>query len=165
MNKQKKVRLYINGERQKDVYQYATKWQVFKFKARRFIINVLFWGFIVSIVGIGFYIYYQYNPSIVYTRAEVIKEVPVKASVMDRIAKCESPTGHYDSNGQVALNANSDHSVDIGKYQINNKVWGKKATEMGLNLMVEKDNEQMAQYIYQNYGTGAWYSSSKCWSK
>lgn len=164
MNKEKKVRLYINGERKKDIYQYATKWEVFKFKVRKFFVNLLFWGIVTSIIGGIFYLYYQSNPSIIYTRAEVIKEVPVKANVMERIAKCESPTGQF-KDGQVSLNANADHSVDIGKYQINNRAWGKKATEMGLNLMVEQDNEKMAEYIYENYGTQPWYSSLKCWSK
>lgn len=164
MNKEKKVRLYINGERKKDIYPHATKWQIFKFKLRKFVINLIFWSFIISIIGGCFYLYYQAHPAIIYTQAEIIKEVPLKSNVMDRIAKCESPTGHY-VNGQVSLNANTDHSVDIGKYQINNRAWSKKATEMGLNLMIEKDNEEMAQYIYANYGTQPWYSSAKCWQR
>ena len=84
---------------------------------------------------------------------------------MERIAKCESGNNQFDSTGQVQLNANTNKSVDIGVFQINNKVWGKKATELGYDLMVEKDNRAMAEYIYETRGTEPWGASSKCWSK
>ncbi len=82
--------------------------------------------------------------------------------ILARIAKCESNTGHY-RNGQVTLNVNTNGSVDVGKYQINMKVWGKTATDMSLNLMDEGDNETMAKWIYANRGTNDWYSSASCW--
>lgn len=97
---------------------------------------------------------------------EVVVEVPVnkKVAVMERIAKCESSTGHFGPSGQVIFNANSNGSVDIGKYQINT-VWFKKATELGYDLTNEKDNEAFAMWIYDNHGTEPWYSSVKCWNK
>lgn len=161
--KEKKVRLYINGERKRDIYPHATKWQIFKFKFRKFMVNLLFWGIITSVIGGGFYIYYQFNPSIIYTKAEVIKEVPIKASVLDRIAKCESGGQHW-KNGQVLVKGNDNGSVDVGKYQINT-IWFPKATELGLNLMVEKDNEAFAQYLFSTYGSEPWIWTKKCWNK
>jgi hypothetical protein len=62
------------------------------------------------------------------------------------------------------MRSNTNKSVDIGKYQINS-VWFKKATELGLDITKEEDNEAMAYWIYENRGTGDWYSSQSCWSK
>lgn len=97
--------------------------------------------------------------------AKEVIEIPVKEMppVLKRIAKCESGDIHY-KNGQVIFNANTNGSVDIGRYQINT-VWNKKATELGLDLSKEKDNEVMAMWIYENRGTEDWYSSKSCWSK
>lgn len=92
--------------------------------------------------------------------AKEVIEVPIKEvpPVMKRIAKCESGGQHY-KNGQVVINP----TQDAGLYQINLPVWSKTATQMGLNLMVEADNEAFAMYLYENYGTEPWYSSAKCW--
>lgn len=105
-----------------------------------------------------------YENNEVIVEVEVVKEVIKKSAVMERIATCESSTGHYAPSGQVAMNANNNGSVDIGKYQINT-IWNKQATALGLNLTVEADNEAMAMWIYDNRGTGDWYSSAKCWRK
>ena len=160
-----KVKVSYMGKRLKDIYPHATKWQVFKYRVKVFFwvlfIGLMIMGVLVGIFEAGSY----FNPAIIYTKAEVIKEVPIKASVMERIAKCESGNDQFDSTGQVQLNANTNKTVDIGVFQINNKVWGKKATELGYNLMVEQDNRAMAQYIYESRGTEPWSASSKCWSK
>jgi hypothetical protein len=95
---------------------------------------------------------------------ERIVEVNIESGVppiMKRIATCESNNSHYDKNGQVLINK----TQDAGRYQINIPIWGKKATELGLNLMVEKDNEEMALWIYENRGTVDWYASQDCWNK
>ena len=87
---------------------------------------------------------------------------PMKAPVLARIAKCESDGSQF-LHGQVITHANRNGSVDIGKYQINIRKWGKRATKLHYNLATLKGNTAMAQYIYLNYGTGAWYLSAKCW--
>lgn len=160
----KPIKVYFHGKRLKDIYPHATGWQVFKYKVRKFLRKVFITAVIIaSIVGI-FKLGGILNPATIVTKAEIIKEVEVKAPILDRIAKCESPTGHW-KNGQVVMRSNKDHSVDVGKYQINNSAWGAKATELGLNLTVEKDNEAMAIWIYKNRGTGDWYASKDCWMK
>lgn len=111
---------------------------------------------------------FWYGKSEVKTKtiwAETIKEVPVKEipPVLKRIAKCESGDMHY-KNGQVIFNANSNGTVDRGRYQINS-VWDKKATELGLDLSNEKDNEQFAMWLYENRGSEDWYSSKSCWNR
>ncbi len=85
--------------------------------------------------------------------------------VMQRIAKCESGNTHFDKNGQILVKGNVNKTVDIGKYQVNNFYWGAKARELGLDITKEKDNEEMALWIYENKGTQPWYSSQNCWNK
>ncbi len=100
-------------------------------------------------------------PRIVH--AEKIVEVPVKEipPVMKRIAKCESKGLHY-WDGQVVVRANTNKTVDIGKYQINS-IWNDTASKMGLDLTKEKDNEAFAMYLYETHGTEPWVYSKSCW--
>jgi hypothetical protein len=122
---------------------------------------------IVIVAGVIFATYKiggKYNPVTVTEQKEVIVEV-VNAPILDRIATCESGGKHYGKTGQVLMVGNQNGSVDVGKYQINVSVWGKKATELGLNLTDEKDNKAMAEFIYANRGTEDWYASKHCWSK
>lgn len=95
--------------------------------------------------------------------AEVVVEVPVKEipPVMKRIAQCESKGLHY-WDGQVVLRANTNKTVDTGKYQINS-IWNDTATKMGLDLTKEEDNEAFAMYLYETHGTEPWVYSKKCW--
>lgn len=99
--------------------------------------------------------------------AERIVEVTTKshAPVMDRIAKCESNDTHINpKTGQVYMLANSNKTVDVGKYMINT-VWHKKAKELGLDITKEEDNEKMAYWIYENVGTSPWIYTANCWQK
>lgn len=105
--------------------------------------------------------------TVTVAQAEVV-QLPVQAPVLDRIADCESGNGkprsamHY-KNGQVLLKANTNGTIDIGKYQVNLTYWGAKATELGLDLTKEADNKKMAEWIYANKGTGDWSASHQCW--
>ncbi len=165
MKQHKKVRLYVNGERQRDVYLNKTKFQIFKYKAKRFFkrlfITVAVLAIVIGIYKLGGLL----NPATVYTKAEVIKEVTVKAPILDRIAKCESGNRHYDSNGQILVKGNVNKTVDVGRFQINNYYWGAKAKELGLDITREEDNRKMAEWIYENKGTEPWSSSKPCWNK
>jgi hypothetical protein len=160
----KPLKVFWNGRRLKDIYPYATKFQVFKYRVGRMIRTVLKSMLVVVLVFVGLLIGSQYMPREVYVSQPVIVEVESKSPVLDRIAKCESG-GQQFTNGQITLNGNTNGSVDIGKYQINNAVWGKKATAMGLNLAIEKDNEAFALYLYKNFGTEPWKYSKGCWNK
>lgn len=165
MSKPRKVAIKHNGKVYKYIYPNHTKKEVWKFQLNEFrdkVLQVIF----IAIVVLGI-------SSII--RAETKKEIPVEIetqtitiidktipSVLKNIAQCESSTGHY-KNGQVVVNVNKNGTYDIGKYQINVKVWGEKANELGLDLTDEEDNEEMALYIFKNNGTEDWYSSRHCW--
>jgi hypothetical protein len=131
-------------------------------KVKRFFKKV-FIALVILLVIYGICLTYNaLNPSVIYTKAEVIKEVPIKAPILERIFKCESGGKHFDKNGQVLMRSNTNRTVDIGIAQINT-VWFAKASELGLDLTKEEDNRAMAQWIYENRGTGDWSASKKCW--
>lgn len=161
---QKRVKVKYNGKKVEYLYLHLTWWGRLKLVVKRFLKRVFLIGLILltawGLLKIGGYI----NPTTIVTKAEIIKEVPRKAPVLERIAKCESNNSHF-RNGQVLVVGNTNKSVDIGKFQINNIIWGAKATEMGLDLMKESDNEKFAEYLYETYGTEPWVWSKKCWNK
>jgi len=144
-----------------------TKFQIFKLKVKRFLTltlkTILVLIVLATVVQI-FRIYYPVEVQ-VFTQKEVLVETSVLYPVLDRIAKCESGGEHFGANGQVVVNGNTNSSVDIGKFQINVRVWGAKATEMGLDLTKEEDNTKFAKWLYANRGTEDWYSSKACWNK
>ena len=130
----------------------------------RLLRKVTILAFIAGLVFGAFQLGTNMSGSTTYAVQEKIVEVPKKSPVLERIAHCESNNMHFGKDGQVVYNANNNGSVDVGRYQINS-VWNKKATELGLDITKEKDNEAMATWIYENRGTEDWYSSKKCWQR
>lgn len=99
----------------------------------------------------------------------IIKEVPTLVEVhptipiLDKIAKCESGGNQFDKNGKVIKG--KANKADTGKYQINIKIWGAKAKELGLDLNTLEGNKAMATWIFFHKGSVPWVASSKCWNK
>jgi len=149
-------------ENLRDRYVGASKWQVFKFRVRRFFIRLFQLALVLVLFFIAFQILRYYFP--VYKDKEIFVEKEVSAPVLERIAKCES-SGKHMSNGQVVMSGNSNGSVDVGLFQINVRIWGKVAGDLGYNLTIEEDNKAFAVYLYNNYGTEPWIWSKACWNK
>lgn len=147
-------------------YQRDQKTGQFKNRVKSFFRKVMFWT-VVGLILVGTYSYLRWAYPTVQIK-EVIKEVIVNQEidypVLDRIALCESGNKHFDKNGQILMRGNTNRSVDVGKFQINS-VWFAKATELGLDLTKEKDNEEFAKYLYTTRGTEDWVYSKKCWAK
>lgn len=161
----KKIKVFYGNTRLRDVYPYATKWQVFKYKVARLIRTVFMFTVGVSATVLMFYILQashgqQVVVKEVFVNAETIDELP---PVMKRIAQCESGNTHY-KNGQVITNGNKNGSVDIGRFQINLAIWGKTATELGYDLAKDEGNTNFALYLYENYGSEPWIWSRTCWN-
>lgn len=161
----KPTKVIYMGKRLKDMYPHATAWQVFKYKLYRLWIKTL-WVLALTVVVVGIFEAGSYlNPAtITLPPNQIIVEVPAKLSVMTRIAKCESNGSHYAKNGQVLVSGNKNGSVDVGLYQINT-IWFREATDMGLNLFVEKDNIAFANHLLDKYGTEPWVWTKPCWNK
>ena len=124
------------------------------------------WGIVsVMIIGLGLGLLNEWaqGQTIIYKNVEVVVPATTTPPVLERIAKCESGNKQTGKSGQVLAMANKNGTVDIGKYQINISVWGATATKLGFDLSNEKDNEAFAKYLYENFGTEPWGSSSDCW--
>lgn len=163
----KKIKVFYGDKRLKDIYPHATRFQVMKYNIAQFMRKVF-----IVMVGTAFTTIIFIIMKDVYITKELeklngyipeVEETKELPAVMQRIATCESGNKHYKSNGQVVTNANNNGSVDIGRFQINEKIWGKKAGEMGLDLTKEEDNIKFAMWVYENYGTEDWYASRGCW--
>jgi hypothetical protein len=118
---------------------------------------------LVIIIAIVQYFRFAYPVEVTVIK-EVTIERQVDYPVLKRIAKCESGDRQFGESGQVLMVGNTNKSVDLGRYQINS-LWFKKATEMGLDLTKEKDNEEFAIHLYKTFGTEPWIHSKSCWNK
>jgi hypothetical protein len=169
----KKLKIFYNGKRLKDVYPHATAWQVFKFRVARFMYRGAQLTAAVSLLYAASFAGSYLNPRLVY--AEPVVTTP---PVLQRIAQCESHNSHFCTDaliakhmcpkgmlGQVLVRGNKNKSVDVGLYQINADTWGAIATDNGFNIYTEEGNMQMAKWIYENRGTADWEASRKCWYK
>lgn len=127
--------------------------------------KLAFW-FVVMCMLAGIVQYFRWAyPTEIIIEKEVIVNQEIDYPVLDRIMMCESGGKHYSKNGQVIVNGNKNGSVDIGIMMINDRIWGAKATEMGLNLWVEKDNREFGKYLFAKYGSEPWVWSKSCWNK
>lgn len=151
------MKVYYMGKR---IRESSGRFTTLKIKAKNFLRKV----FQLSMLGLALYVAFISGRYIAPTETivNVVEAESKIAPIMQRIANCESKNQHFDKNGQVLMRSNTNRSVDVGRYQINT-VWFAKATEMGLDITLEKDNEKMAMWIYENRGTGDWYSSQSCW--
>jgi len=140
------------------------------YNIRKFLKSVLIVVLTISIGAIIFLVgAFTFSTSTVEAN-NITVVAPLHAPVLDRIANCESGNGKKGSatqfrSGQVIVHSNRNGTTDIGKYQINMYIWGKKAGELGYNLSTEQGNTKMAEWIYLNKGTGAWLSSFSCWKR
>ena len=137
--------------------RFTSYWKKIKWFCKRVVIGV---G--VCFIALGLYVGGQVNvklPELI----PVVEAEDTLAPILERIAKCESPSGHT-KNGKVVFARNTNGTTDIGKFQINT-IWLPQAAELGLNLSVEEDNTKFAEWLYANRGTSDWFSSSKCWQK
>ncbi len=127
------------------------------------------WFFKMIVMGwtTGIILLVVYGAGLAQTTMTIIPVAQAETNlppILEKIIQCESKGQQFGKSGQVLLNANSNGTSDVGIAQINT-VWFTKATELGYDLTVEKDNIAMAEWIFNNKGTGAWSSSSNCWNK
>lgn len=154
----------------RDVYPHATRFQVAKYNAVRFIGKVSI-AIILALVVAGAFISGRIadsntidvvNPTI--TKTIVTTTIVTIPPVLERIAKAESSDEQFAKDGQVTIHVNKNGTYDIGQYQINS-IWNATATKMGYNLTLQKDNEAFALWLFDNYGSTPWNSSQANWNK
>lgn len=156
----------------REVYPHAKWYQVIKYRIEKYLRKIfVVVGLVGFLAGFGMGMYKLgiavTESQITYAYVDRHIEVPTREvpPVMKRIAKCESGDKHFDSRGNIIVNTNGGHSTDYGRYQINEFYWGKKAKELGLDIKKEKDNEKMAMWMYEQYGSVPWIHSAHCWNR
>jgi hypothetical protein len=93
----------------------------------------------------------------------IAPELPQLAPILKRIASCESGDRQFNPNGTVLRGVINPH--DLGRFQINELIWGARAKELGHDLYSDAGNRAMALWIYAKYGVEPWGWSKFCWSK
>lgn len=175
IDKNKKVRVYVNGERQKDMYQHRTSVGVFFIKVKLFLKNVLRFVLFCVFVFVIFKIGVEVNKAnTVRTPIEIVKEVRAFPPILKKIAQAESHNSHYCTQkladehlckqgavGQVLVNS----TLDVGKYAININYNGKWCSDRGYNIFVESDNENCALDLFAERGSEPWSASKHNWNK
>lgn len=151
----------------RDVYPHATKFQVAKFRTVRFMGKTSI-AIILGLAISGAYIGGQLANSNTITAVNTIAPLAIVTTqtippVLARIAKAESSSQQFAKDGQVTIHVNKNGTYDIGQYQINS-IWNATATKMGYNLTLQKDNEAFALWLFDNYGSTPWNSSSANWN-
>lgn len=141
------------GKRLKDIYPYATKFQVFKYKVRKFFRGLIFWSVIIGAIILSVRIFF---PKIEYSIVEkqvIIDNLAVKREelkgklVADLIlgengvaVKYDPPKGKYKCPEDV---------VSFGKYQFKvctvigyyKSLYGKTITKKEAILIALDDNK------------------------
>ncbi len=167
MNTPKAVRITFLGKELRQVYPHASRWQVAKyrfFKALRWLIIRTGIAVAATAVLFGAYLYGSLTtPNLTAINTIVTVAAKDVAPILHKICMAESSCQQFDKNGIPTMHANTNGSVDIGKYQINNRVWGATAKKLGYDLMTEEGQDKMATYLLENKGSGPWFSSSKNW--
>ncbi len=116
----RKMKIFWNGERLRDVYPHASRWQVIKFRARNLIRNVVKAMIIIGALATVGLMGAHFNPKTVYVAKEVIVDAMpskierLKGEVADQLSACES-NGYTDGDGLIVFDSNSKAS--IGKLQ------------------------------------------------
>lgn len=132
--------------------------------------GIAYFAFIAAVVGMFVMTFgFGYMPADTTTPSITLIEVAhaekrAVPPILKRIAECESGNTHYDKNGQVLMIGNTNKTVDVGRYQINDHYQGNSATAVGLDITKEEDNEKYAIWLFENYGTEPWIHSKKCWA-
>jgi hypothetical protein len=102
-------------------------------------------------------------PQAVHATPVIMVQADALPPVLHRIAQCESRGQHWTKQGHVVRGQRNRH--DIGLFQINTRVWGQKAQELGYDLYTPEGNTHMARYLFDHYGSVPWQSSAACWNR
>lgn len=174
----KSIKVFFNGKRLKDIYPYATKWEVFKYRAMQIFRKILFIITLALIsIGVGFIIRYNFPKQIIVVAEKVVevdnlstKVKELKAEVLDSLRFCES-TGYNENDGLIIYDSNKIASIGLYQFQkktviyyyktiYNKEITGKEAIEIALS---EKDSRKLAEDIIftDSKGIDNWYNCKK----
>jgi hypothetical protein len=170
----KKTKLFVMGKRLKDIYPHASKWQVFKYKVRKFFRKVFLLGFAIGVivlaVQIGRYAFpvIEDVPVVGPSMAEKVEQM--KMEIVHTIRDTER-AGYGEDDGIIIFDTNKQMSIGTYQYQKKTviyyykKLYGKEITpkEAVLIALDDKKAEQLTYDIIfgEPKGWSNWYNTSK----
>lgn len=162
------LKVFYNGVPLKEIYPYASKWQVIKYNVAKTISKGSKIALYESLIALAVIITFSLGattiePLKVYADREVIKEVSVFPPILEKICQAESGGRQFNKNGDVLRGA--VNKSDIGYCQLQETIWNDKARKMGYDIYTEQGNKDMALWIFNHYGSEPWYLSKKNWNK
>ncbi len=124
-----KIKVTWNGEKLRDIYPYATKWQVIKFRTRRMARKALYFGK-WAVIGLGLLLIAfwlggaKYSTEVVtFKDREVVVDTltakinQLKGALLDDLRSCESG-GAPESAGLIVFDSNKQASIGSYQFQI-----------------------------------------------
>jgi hypothetical protein len=171
MIKPKAVKVYLWGERMKDIYPHATKWQVFKYKTAIFLRKLtlaLLVALAIALTAINTFPKHQIVDKVIEVDNLDTKIVELKGEVLDTLRSCES-RGGKESDGLITFDSNKQASIGTYQFQKDTVIryykalYGKDITGKEA-VMIALDDSQSRQLandiIFSNdaKGIGNWYN-------
>lgn len=169
----KAIKVFIYGQRMRDIYPHATKWQVFKYKTVSFLRRVVLCLMVAAFLAGSFYLGGLINPLRLVQATEIA--VDPQYPVLDKIAKAESYNSQFCTKeivakygcnkwevGAVLVRVNTNGTYDIGKYAINS-IHLSDAISLGYDVYGESDNFEYAKYLFRTQGSEPWSASKHNW--
>jgi hypothetical protein len=83
--------------------------------------------------------------------------------MLQKICNAESGGKQFLPNGNVVRGKVTPD--DVGICQIHESLWEDKARALGYDIYTLQGNEDMALYLFNNYGVQPWSASQPIWSK
>lgn len=174
----KKIPLFYNGKRLKDVYPYATKFEVFKFKVTRFFRKVVIvTGAIAFLAGVavGSFKIGQVTPGTKYVMADssnamfASKIDSLENGVVAQVSSCED-TGHIE--GLIIFDTNHKPSIGIMQFQVTTviryekQLYGNTIDAKQAELIALDDTQSLAlakdvMFKTSNMASADWYNCSQ----
>lgn len=175
MSKYKAVRLIVMDKRMKDIYPYATKWEVVKYKTAKFIRKLIIWSVILT--TIVFSVRYFFPKVMVKViEREVITDTlskkieDVKSGIIADIKLGES-LGKPESAGLIIYDTNKEMSIGSYQWQIKSvqyyyKKLYKKEISRKEAILIALDDSLAGKLTYdvvfgEKEGWRNWYNTSK----
>lgn len=136
----KKLKVLFYGKPMREIYPFATRWEVRKYKARRFLFRLFKWSLGAAVVTgaiYGAFITGQYATA---SNTVVLDRLPgkiqeMKAEVLARLKDCESK-GYKESDAPMILDTNKEMSLGKLMFQVKTiqhyeqKLYGKNVTRL-----------------------------------
>lgn len=154
------------GKKLKDIYPYATRFEVLRFKFNKLMEKVVFTAFIIGLIYGGFktgqMTTQAENTSAYIAPKEVIVKEKLKFEdfpLLMRICKAESGNRQFNSKGDV-LRGHVEPS-DVGYCQINEAINNDLARRLGYDIYTEEGNKAFAVHLFTTRGYAPWMASHK----